>query len=300
MDRKTHKGFQILQIPNFLSRYQRCKGERDGSVTLGLTELPCGGVLQHVGDMDLKAAGELVVKVGGGIDIGVANGVDSCEMWQPCAGRVKHARLGPRVRGEGVPMGSYKHGACDVTLHQTLRKSCSHSIMAAILMQTKINPFKEGQSCHKRSLKAPNWLSQTTERTRRGWEVSFFLFYLNIKKPSKIYIFLFFVATAVGEARAGRGAQVGFKGLLEMSRDTWWHADPMLPSRPLSGTLEVVGTRHSSPGIRRLVKAVAGGLRACQVCAWPLPPGPLGPFRLSLLYMVFWNRILGAFGNGPS
>lgn len=84
---------------------------------------------------------------------------------------------------------------------------------------------------------------------------------------------IFFSRTKTSPGFLGT-AQVGFRGLLEMSRDTWWNADPMLPSRSLSGTLEVVGTRHSSPGIRRLVKAVAGGLRACQVSAWLFSPVP--------------------------
>eukprot|EP00884_Botryococcus_braunii_P017565 jgi/Botrbrau1/4492/Bobra.0220s0026.1 len=67
-----------------------------------------------------------------------------------------------------------------------------------------------------------------------------------------------------GEGGSLRSSLVGFKGLLELSRDASWSPDPAVPFSPLDRPLEVVGTRHSSAGIRRLVKAVAGGLRACQ------------------------------------
>lgn len=57
----------------------------------------------------------------------------------------------------------------------------------------------------------------------------------------------------------------GVKGLLDLCADSTM-ANVNVLGEPLPGSpVEVVGTVHSSKGVRRLVKAVVRGLRACQV-----------------------------------
>jgi hypothetical protein len=64
-------------------------------------------------------------------------------------------------------------------------------------------------------------------------------------------------------------AGAGVQGLLDLCAHS-----AMLPMGPegvpMCSQVEVVGTAHSSNGVRRLVKAVLRGLRACQVL--PHPP----------------------------
>ncbi|KAK9829280.1 hypothetical protein WJX72_004922 [[Myrmecia] bisecta] len=73
--------------------------------------------------------------------------------------------------------------------------------------------------------------------------------------------------------------ETGFKGLLALC-----NAGPITPISPQglanTGRVEVVGTAHTTAGVRNLVKAVVRGLRACQV---PVPvEGGLGGTYLFL------------------
>ena len=56
--------------------------------------------------------------------------------------------------------------------------------------------------------------------------------------------------------------EVGFKGLLDVASLT--SANTTDWGYPIVGHVEVVGTAHSTPAVRRMVKAVVQGMRACQ------------------------------------
>ena len=60
-----------------------------------------------------------------------------------------------------------------------------------------------------------------------------------------------------------RKREVGFKGLLDVTVRSSLPA-PKAPYFPGAGQVEVVGTAHSTPRVRRLVKSVVQGIRACQ------------------------------------
>ena len=67
---------------------------------------------------------------------------------------------------------------------------------------------------------------------------------------------------AVPPARVGTGV----KGLLDMCADSTMTVATSQGLQLSGSPVEVVGTVHNSTGVRRLVKAVVRGLRACQVC----------------------------------
>lgn len=73
-------------------------------------------------------------------------------------------------------------------------------------------------------------------------------------------------AAAAVSAPPQQGRVAGVKGLLDLCAHS---AMPPVSAQwvPLPSQVEVVGTAHSSTGVRRLVKAVLRGLRACQVPA---------------------------------
>lgn len=71
---------------------------------------------------------------------------------------------------------------------------------------------------------------------------------------------------AVPPPRVGTGV----KGLLDMCADSTMTVATSQGLQLSGSPVEVVGTAHSSTGVRRLVKAVVRGLRACQVCNHPI------------------------------
>lgn len=64
---------------------------------------------------------------------------------------------------------------------------------------------------------------------------------------------------------ASAKCEVGFKGLLDVAvRGSMPRADSERWGYPMTGHVEVVGTAHSTPAVRRMVKSVVQGMRACQ------------------------------------
>ena len=73
-----------------------------------------------------------------------------------------------------------------------------------------------------------------------------------------------FVSSSKPAAAPAERREVGFKGLLDVCMRASLTTTHMPLSYPLSGHVEVVGTAHSTPPVRRLVKSVVQGIRACQ------------------------------------
>ncbi len=72
----------------------------------------------------------------------------------------------------------------------------------------------------------------------------------------------------IGSSQAAPLPRVGtgVKGLLDMCADSAMAIATSQGLQVSGSPIEVVGTAHTSTGVRRLVKAVVHGLRACQVC----------------------------------